>query len=55
MYKVKIINKKARPGFGSVVEHISFDSREDAVAYATPYWESRDEYHAILEDYSQVV
>jgi hypothetical protein len=51
MYKVKIINKFA-PAGSSVVEYKSFDSRDEAVAYVTPYWKDSKEYHGILEDYS---
>jgi hypothetical protein len=51
MYKVKIINKFA-PAGSSVVEHKSFDNRDEAVAYVTPYWKDSKEYMGILEDYS---
>jgi hypothetical protein len=54
MYKVKIINKKAPAGFSSVVEHKSFDSREEALAFLAPYLGNRDGLHGILEDYSLI-
>jgi len=51
MFKVKIIEKKALP-INERVEYVEFATREEAVAYAQPYWNDSRDYMAILEDYS---
>lgn len=51
MFKVKVIEKKALP-INERVEYVEFATREEAVAYAQPYWNDSRDYMAILEDYS---
>ena len=53
MFQVKILNKKAKAS-ESLVECVEFATREDAVAYVTPYWIDNTDYQGIIEDYSQV-
>jgi hypothetical protein len=51
MYKVKVLDKNAKPG-ESLVAYVEFSTRDEAVAYVTPYWNDSKDYQGILEDYS---
>jgi len=50
MFKVKVLDKTAKAG-ESLVEYAEFYRLENAVAFASLYWEDDKDYMAVLEKY----